>query len=130
MYGRTNFYIYYISVIQQTGVGPGKGYSLNVPLRSWINDEEYEGLFQKVVGAAVAKYKPEAIVMQCGADSLARDKLGEFNLSSQGHADCVRYVKAFCLPLLLLGGGGYTIENVARCWALETAVAVGVEISA
>jgi hypothetical protein len=33
-------------------------------------------------------------------------------------------VKSFGLPLLLLGGGGYTINNVARCWAYETAVLV------
>ena len=26
---------------------------------------------------------------------------------------------------MLLGGGGYTIKNVARCWATETAIAVG-----
>jgi len=23
----------------------------------------------------------------------------------------------FNVPMVLLGGGGYTIENVARCWA-------------
>ena len=29
------------------------------------------------------------------------------------------------VPLLLLGGGGYTMRNVARCWTAETAVALG-----
>lgn len=38
-------------------------------------------------------------------------------------------MKKFNLPLLLLGGGGYTIRNVARCWAYETSVALDVEIS-
>lgn len=31
--------------------------------------------------------------------------------------------------MLLLGGGGYTIRNVARCWTYETAVALETEIS-
>jgi len=31
-------------------------------------------------------------------------------------------VKSLGVPLLVLGGGGYTIRNVARCWAYETAV--------
>ena len=31
-------------------------------------------------------------------------------------------MKSFNKPLLLLGGGGYTIRNVARCWAFETAI--------
>lgn len=29
-------------------------------------------------------YQPGAIVLQCGADSLARDRLGCFNLSIDG----------------------------------------------
>ena len=28
----------------------------------------------------------------------------------------------------MLGGGGYTIENVSRCWAYETGKALGIEI--
>lgn len=45
-----------------------------------------------------------------------------------GHAKCVEYMKSFNLPLLMLGGGGYTIRNVARCWTYETAVALDAEI--
>lgn len=45
-----------------------------------------------------------------------------------GHAKCVEYMKSFNLPLLMLGGGGYTIRNVARCWTYETAVALDSEI--
>lgn len=70
-------------------------------------------------------YQPGAIVLQCGADSLAGDRLGCFNLSSSGHARCVSFMKRFNVPLLLLGGGGYTIRNVSRVWALETAVVLG-----
>ncbi|KAJ0602856.1 putative histone deacetylase [Helianthus annuus] len=40
--------------------------------------------------------------------------LGCFNLSIDRHAECVRIVKKFGLPLLVTGGGGYTKENVAR----------------
>lgn len=46
----------------------------------------------------------------------------------QGHAKCVEYIKSFNLPLLMLGGGGYTIRNVARCWTYETAVALDCSI--
>jgi histone deacetylase 1/2 len=63
-----------------------------------------------------------------GSDSLAGDRLGVFNLSSRGHAACVGFMKSFGLPLMLLGGGGYKIINVARCWAYETGVALGVDM--
>lgn len=29
-------------------------------------------------------YRPGAVILQCGADSLAEDKLGVFNLSMRG----------------------------------------------
>ena len=45
-----------------------------------------------------------------------------------GHANCVKFVKAFNKPLLLLGGGGYTMRNVSRVWAFETGLANGVEL--
>lgn len=34
----------------------------------------------------------------------------------------------FGLPIVLLGGGGYTIENVSRCWAYETGLVLGFDI--
>lgn len=43
--------------------------------------------------------------------------------------ECVEYVKSFNLPLLVLGGGGYTKRNVARCWTYETAVLLEEQIS-
>jgi len=47
-----------------------------------------------------------------------------------GHANCVRFVKSFGLPTLLLGGGGYTMRNVSRAWAYETGIAAGFELGA
>ena len=68
-------------------------------------------------------------MLQCGADSLSGDKLGCFNLTMEGHANSVRYLRNSGLPLILLGGGGYTIKNVARAWCYETACALGIEES-
>lgn len=107
------------------GIGKGKGYAVNVPLKTGIDDETYRSIFRPVINHIVSWYQPSAIVLQCGADSLAEDKLGSFNLSMNGHADCVRHVKSFDIPLIVLGGGGYTIRNVARTWAFETSVCLG-----
>lgn len=74
-------------------------------------------------------YQPTCIVLQCGADSLGCDRLGCFNLSIRGHGECVEFVKSFKIPLLVLGGGGYTVRNVARCWTFETSLLVDESIS-
>lgn len=38
-------------------------------------------------------------------------------------------MKSFNLPTLVLGGGGYTIRNVARCWTYETSICLDTELS-
>ena len=68
-------------------------------------------------------------MLQCGADSLAGDRIGTFNLSMKGHGECVKFVRSLDKPLLVLGGGGYTIRNVVRCWTYETAILLEKEIS-
>ncbi|XP_020520768.1 histone deacetylase 6 isoform X2 [Amborella trichopoda] len=113
--------------LKDVGFGKGKYYALNVPLNDGMDDESFQRLFRPVIQKVMEVYQPEAVVLQCGADSLSGDRLGCFNLSVRGHADCLRFLRSFNVPLMVLGGGGYTIRNVARCWCYETAVAVGVE---
>nr|XP_034312098.1 probable histone deacetylase 1-B [Crassostrea gigas] len=115
--------------LRDIGAGKGKYYAVNFPLRDGIDDESYESIFKPVMTKVMEMYQPSAIVLQCGADSLSGDRLGCFNLTLKGHGKCVEYMKKWNLPLLLLGGGGYTIRNVARCWTYETSIALGVEIA-
>ncbi|KAF2196309.1 histone deacetylase 3 [Delitschia confertaspora ATCC 74209] len=103
----------------------GKGHCLNIPLDDGIDDEQYKWLFSTITRRVIDTYNPNAIVLQCGADSLGGDRLGRFNLNIEAHGSCVEFIKTFGKPLLLVGGGGYTPRNVARTWCHETAVAVG-----
>lgn len=43
-------------------------------------------MFKTVIDEVVLRYRPDAIVMQCGSDSLANDVLGHFNLRIEDHA--------------------------------------------
>ncbi|KAJ6457269.1 histone deacetylase RPD3 [Mycena sanguinolenta] len=112
---------------KDTGRGKGKGYAVNVPLNDGITDEAYKSVFEPVVAKILEVYRPSVVVLQCGADSLAGDKLGCFNLSMQGHGNCVQFLRRQNVPLVLLGGGGYTVKNTARTWTYETACALGIE---
>ncbi|KAI3413806.1 putative histone deacetylase 1-A [Globodera pallida] len=115
--------------LKDVGAGRGRYYAINFPLRDGIDDDTYERIFAPVMEKIIGAYQPSVIVLQCGADSLTGDRLGCFNLTLKGHGKCVEYLKKFNLPLLMLGGGGYTIRNVARCWTYETSVALDAEIS-
>merc|ERR1711971_1326418 len=91
------------------------------------DDDSYNNIVP-IMSKVMESYQPSAVVLQCGADSLSGDRLGCFNLTLKGHAKCVEFMKKYNLPLMLLGGGGYTIRNVARCWTYETAVALETDI--
>lgn len=114
--------------LRDIGVSNGKYYAVNFPLRDGIDDKSYKDIFEPTINWVMEYYQPAAVVLQCGGDSLSGDRLGAFNLSMRGHANCVRHVKSFNLPTLVLGGGGYTMRNVARTWAYETGLLVGVEM--
>ncbi|KAI0218946.1 Histone deacetylase 2 [Massospora cicadina] len=105
--------------LNDIGLHRGRYYALNFPLKDGIGDESYEYIFQSVVTKVIEFYRPGAIVLQCGADSLA----------GIGLAALTSFVKTFNIPLLVLGGGGYSIRNVARAWTYETSVLVGQEVS-
>ena len=101
----------------------------SMPLNDGLDDDSFRQIFRSTISDIMTYYDPGAIVLQCGADSLAGDRLGVFNLSLHGHADAVDFVKQFGRPLLVLGGGGYTVRNVARCWTNETGVILGEVLS-
>lgn len=113
----------------EQGAESGRYYSVNVPLKEGIDDQSYFHIFKPVIQNVIQFYQPTCIVLQCGADSLAGDRLGCFNLSIRGHGECIKFVKDLNLPLLVLGGGGYTVRNVARCWTYETSLLVDEQIN-
>lgn len=111
------------------GAGMGRNYSINVPLRLGIDDDAYESIYVPIMQKVMQVYQPDVIVLQLGADSLVGDRLGDFNLTIKGHGKCVSYMRSYNVPMILLGGGGYTVRNVSRCWTYETSVALDMELS-
>ena len=110
------------------GYDEGKNYAINFPLHDGMDDASFKSIFEPIIGKIMEVFAPGAVVLQCGADSLSGDRLGCFNLSLKGHADCVKYVMTFGVPMLVLGGGGYTLRNVPRVWTYETSVLLGTEV--
>ncbi|KAK6464290.1 hypothetical protein DFJ63DRAFT_67851 [Scheffersomyces coipomensis] len=108
--------------VDEVGLGKGKNYAINVPLRDGIDDDSYIRLFKSIMEPLITKFQPTCIVQQCGADSLGYDRLGCFNLNIRAHGECVNFIKSFGLPMLVVGGGGYTPRNVSRLWCYETSV--------
>lgn len=53
----------------------------------------------------VAAFSPEVLVVQCGADALNGDPVGQCNLTLETFGDTIRDILSHNLPTLFLGGG-------------------------
>ncbi|MBB6099424.1 acetoin utilization protein AcuC [Deinobacterium chartae] len=108
----------------EMGRGEGSGYSLNLPLEPFTQDDSYLEVLERVVPAALAWFRPDVLILQAGADAHFKDPLADLSLTVQGLRAVYRRVSAWADEfasgrLLATGGGGYAIHNVApRAWAL------------
>lgn len=111
-------------VVEEIGQGKGKGYSVNVPIGPYTGDELYMWAFREVVPPILEAFKPDALVTQLGIDSYFRDPLTHLALTTHGFVEAVRSLAeaAHSTPWIALGGGGYDLSAVVRCWALAYGV--------
>lgn len=104
--------------VDDIGEGEGRGYSVNIPLPPGTYDEIYMQAFRAVVLPLLHKFKPDVIVLEVGADTLAGDPLAGLSMTNNSMADVINLLLAFGKPILAVGGGGYNVENTVRAWAL------------
>ncbi|WP_424812437.1 acetoin utilization protein AcuC [Roseococcus sp. YIM B11640] len=100
-------------------------HALNLAVPQGFNDSEMRVLLQGVVLPLIERLRPEAIMLQCGADALEEDPLARLSLSNNAHAEFVGAVCRAAPRFLMLGGGGYNPWTVARCWARNWGVLNG-----
>jgi acetoin utilization protein AcuC len=88
-----------------------------MPLPRDCNDSEFALFRDQVMLPALVAFRPDAVVLQCGADAVAEDPQSRMKLSNNAHWDVLRAVMALGLPrLLVTGGGGYNPWSVGRLW--------------
>ena len=113
--------------VEELGAGPGKGFSVNIPLYPYTDDDTYLWAFRQVVPPMVRAFNPDALVTQLGIDSYYNDPLAHLMLSSRGFVEAVKEFAQMGLPWLAMGGGGYDLGAVARCWTLAYGIMAGKE---
>ncbi|MHA2346413.1 MAG: hypothetical protein ACXACP_06820 [Candidatus Hodarchaeales archaeon] len=118
----------------EIGEGEGFGYSINMPLFPGTWDEQYIELFEQTIPCIWESYDPEFIIWQCGADGHFGDILGHLNLTTQLYKHLGERITNLSSKgsskgrLLLLGGGGYNPDSVARVWMGILAGITGIQL--
>ena len=70
---------------EETGEGPGKGCTLNIPLSTGADDDDYKRAFDKLIIPAVRNFKPQIILCSAGFDAHRRDPMGGMRMTTDGY---------------------------------------------
>ncbi|WP_280356454.1 acetoin utilization protein AcuC [Nocardia otitidiscaviarum] len=119
---------------EETGAGKAEGTAVNLAIMPGTRDALWLRGFHAVVPGALAAFRPQIVVSQCGVDTHREDPLADLELSVDGQRAAFlamrdladRYAEG---RWLAIGGGGYgLIRVVPRAWTHLLAAALDRDI--
>jgi acetoin utilization protein AcuC len=104
----------------ETGKGEAEGTKLNIPLFPGADDSVFFKAWD-LVEEFLEQARPEFVIMQCGADSVAGDPITHMEYSPAAHAHAARQLVRLAEKygdgrLIATGGGGYNRASLAAAW--------------
>lgn len=104
----------------EIGRGLGKGSKLNLPMLPGSDDQQFEKAFKEVEDF-IHRHRPEFLLFQCGADSVAGDPIAQLQFTPKCHSFAAKRLRELSDRhahgrLLAMGGGGYNLSNIASAW--------------
>lgn len=110
--------------ITERGTGQGYGYSVNVPLDAFTEDESFLEIYHDLIPKLIRGFKPDVILTQNGCDAHAYDPLTHLSCSMHIYQQIPRLAHRLAHEWcdgrwIAVGGGGYDIWRVVpRAWTL------------
>jgi len=108
--------------VGELGEGMGKGYTVNIPLLPYTDDEVFIAAFDALVPPLLERFQPDVIVAQLGVDAHWRDPLTHLSLTTHGFEQLFQRIHNISTKWLAVGGGGYNAGVVPRSWTLAWGV--------
>ncbi|MCU0630919.1 MAG: histone deacetylase, partial [Methanoregulaceae archaeon] len=94
--------------VDEIGIGAGKGYTLNAPIREGSTLPDYLHVFNGIFLPAIEKFSPDVVIISAGFDPLSDDPIGGIKLTTDDFG-VLTYITARSagVPLALVLEGGY-----------------------
>lgn len=103
------------------------GMARNIPLPAGLNDDEFRHVMEEAIIPLAVAFRPQAMMIQTGADALADDPLSRLSLSNRALWRAVGDLVGLAPRTIVVGGGGYNPWSVGRAWAGIWAVLNGID---
>ncbi len=84
-------------------------------------DEAYMHAFKEIIPILFDLFEPEVVVQQSGVDSHFSDPLGHLSLTTHAYKEMASIMHELVHKYtdgkwIVVGGGGYNLASVPRCW--------------
>jgi acetoin utilization deacetylase AcuC-like enzyme len=106
--------------LDEVGEGPGRGFTVNLPLPAGLGDGDYARVYRAVVEPVGRAFAPELVLVSAGFDAYVDDPLAGMRLTERGYRELIQV----CLDcaetargVVVLLEGGYDEEGLAACSA-------------
>jgi acetoin utilization protein AcuC len=118
--------------LAERGAGEAVGTAVNVPLPPFAGDAPYLRAIEEVIAPAVRRFGPDVLVTHQGADPHHADPYSHLQVSLEGLRRAYRLMAELAAEAaagrwIVLAGGGYNIDLLARAWTLQLAEMLGAE---
>lgn len=105
---------------EDRGQGAGEGFNINIPLQPGGGHESYVYAFERIVLPALARFRPQLIIVASGLDANGVDPLARMQLHPESFRWMTRQVKAAAAQhaagkLVVVHEGGYAEACVPFC---------------
>lgn len=110
--------------VLEMGQGLGRGYSVNLPLQPFTEDDSYIEMMEAIIPPLIVSFAPDVLVTVHGCDTHAWDPLTHLSLTMRGIQAQIKLAHqlahTYCQGRwLALGGGGYDLYRVVpRAWGM------------
>jgi acetoin utilization deacetylase AcuC-like enzyme len=98
---------------EETGIGKGKGTTLNCPLPAGSGREQIYGAFRDKLVPAAKQFRPDLVMISAGFDSRLGDPLGRFTLGDTDFADLTKLLRDLSPRAVSVLEGGYSLTGLA-----------------
>ena len=105
--------------LDEVGAGPGRGFTVNLPLPATMGDAEYARIYREIVAPVVRVFDPQLVLVSVGFDPHRDDPLAGMAVTERGFG----MIAASCLAgasgaakerAVFVLEGGYDLDGIAK----------------